>query len=143
MYTSITNTFRMMKMKNSKIRVIVPCVLAVIFLAAGFWMLAKSVGQVNYYTQQITQAEQALQAADPAKADALEQEAAALQEQNEELTSQVQALQGENAALDESNAQLSARREELNGLEDTAYYQKILESLTEGMNRVEEYIGNP
>ena len=61
-------------MKNSKTRVIVPCILAVFFLAAGFWMLAKSVGQVNYYTQQITQAEQALAAADPAKADALEQE---------------------------------------------------------------------
>ena len=124
-------------MKNSKIRIIVPCVLATIFLTAGFWMMAKSVGQVNYYTQQIAQAQQALQAADPAKADALEQEAAALQERNQVLAEQVQALQQENAALDESNAQLSARLEELTGQEQTAYYQTILESLTEGMNRVE------
>ncbi len=130
-------------MKNSKIRVIVPCVLAVIFLAAGLYMMAQSIGQVNYYTQQITQAEQALQAADPAKADALEQEAAALQEENTELAGQVQVLQTENDALHEENAQLSQQLTDLEGQEQTAYYQKILESLTEGMNRVEEYIGNP
>lgn len=130
-------------MKNSKIRVIVPCVLAVIFLAAGLYMMAQSIGQVNYYTQQIVQAEQALQAVDPAKADALEQEAAALQAENTELAGQVQALQTENEALQEENAQLSQQVTDLEAQEQTAYYQKILESLTEGMNRVEEYIGNP
>ena len=130
-------------MKNSKTRIIVPCILAVIFLAAGIWMMAKSFGQVNYYTRQINQAEQALQEADPAKADALEQEAAALQAENAELAGQVQALQTENATLNESNIQLSTQLADLTGDEQTAYYQEILESLTEGMNRVEEYIGNP
>lgn len=129
-------------MKNSKIRIIVPCVLAVIFLAAGFWMMAKSFTQVNYYTRQIKDAEQALQAADPANADALEQEAAAMQQENAALSSQVQALEAENGALADENAQLSTRLEELNADENTAYYQKILESLTEGMNQVEEYLGN-
>ena len=66
-------------MKNSKIRMIVPCVLAAIFLIAGFWMMAKSYGLVNSYNQQIQEAEQALAEADPAIADAVEQEAAALQ----------------------------------------------------------------
>ena len=130
-------------MKSSKIRTIVPCVLAVLFFAAGLWMLAKSLGQVNYYNRQITQAQQALQEADPAKADAVEQKATALQQQNQELTDQVQALQQENGELEESNAQLSAQLEELTGLEQTAYYQKVLESLTEGMDQVEEYISNP
>lgn len=130
-------------MKNSKIRIIVPCVLAVVFLAAGFWLMGKNIGQMHYYGQQIREARQALQAADPAKADALEQEAAELQKQNEELSVQVQALQEENAVLDESTAQLQTRLTELNEHEDTAYYQKVLESLTEGMNRVEEYISNP
>lgn len=130
-------------MKNSKIRVIVPCVLAVVFLAAGFYMMAQSIGQVNSYTQQITQAEQALQAADPAKADALEQEAAAVQAENTELADQVQVLQKENDALQEENTQLSQQVTDLESQEQTAYYQKVLESLKEGMNRVEEYIGNP
>lgn len=130
-------------MKNSKIRVIVPCVLAVVFLEAGLYMMAQSIGQVNSYTRQITQAEQALQAADPAKADALEQEAAAVQAENTELADQVQALQKENDALQEENTQLSQQVTDLESQEQTAYYQKVLESLTEGMNRVEEYIGNP
>ena len=130
-------------MKNSKIRVIVPCVLAVVFLAAGLYMMAQSIGQVNSYTQQITQAEQALQAADPAKADALEQEAAAVQAENTELADQVQALQKENDALQEENTQLRQQVTDLESQEQTAYYQKVLESLKEGMNRVEEYIGNP
>lgn len=130
-------------MKNSKIRVIVPCVLAVVFLAAGLYMMAQSIGQVNSYTQQITQAEQALQAADPAKADALEQEAAAVQAENTELADQVHALQKENDALQEENTQLSQQVTDLESQEQTAYYQKVLESLKEGMNRVEEYIGNP
>lgn len=130
-------------MKNSKVRMIVPCVLAAIFLIAGFWMMAKSYGLVSSYNQQIQVAEQALAAADPALADAVEQEAAALQAENEELSQQVQGLQTQNAELEASNAQLQTRLEELTQSEDTAYYQKVLESLTEGMNQVEEYIGKP
>lgn len=130
-------------MRDNKVRIIVPCILAVVFLAAGFWMMARSFGQIHSYTQQISEAEQALQAADPAKADALEQEAAAMQEENAELAGKVQALQTQNTALDESNGQLSTQLADLTAQEQTAYYQKILESLTEGMNRVEEYIGNP
>ena len=129
-------------MKESKIRIIVPCILAVIFLAAGFWMMARCLAQENYYSRQIQNAQQALQDADPAQAEALEQEAAALQQENAALSGQVQALEGENAVLAENNAQLSTQLEELNADENTAYYQKVLESLTEGLNRVEEYIGN-
>ena len=130
-------------MKNSKIRVIVPCILAVIFLAAGVWMMVKSYTQMQYYSGAIRDAQQELQEADPARADALEQEAAALQAENEQLQQQVTALQTENADLDARNGQLQTSLDELAGHEDTAYYQKVLESLTEGMNRVEEYIGNP
>ena len=130
-------------MKDSKIRMIVPCVLAAIFLIAGFWMMAKSYRLVNSYNQQIQEAEQALAAADPALADVVEQEAAALQTENEELSQQVQDLEIQNAELEASNAQLQTRLEELTQSEDTAYYQKVLESLTEGMNQVEEYIGKP
>ena len=128
-------------MKNSKIRIIVPCVLAAIFLIAGFWMMAKSYSLVNFYNQQIQVAEQALAEADPAIADAVEQEAAALQTENEELSQRVQDLETQKAELEASNTQLQTRLEELTQSEDTAYYQKILESLTEGMNQVEEYIG--
>ena len=130
-------------MKSSKIRIIVPCVLAAFFLIAGFWMMLKSYRLVNSYNQQIQEAEQALAAADPAIADAVEQEAAALQAENEELSQQVQDLQNQKAELEASNTQLQTQLEELAQSEDTAYYQKILESLTEGMNQVEEYIGKP
>lgn len=130
-------------MKNNKIRMIVPCVLAAIFLIAGFWMMAKSYRLVNSYNRQIQEAEQALAAADPAIADAVEQEATALQTENEELSQQVQDLEAQNAELEASNTQLQMRLDELTQSEDTAYYQKVLESLTEGMNQVEEYIGKP
>jgi phage shock protein A len=133
----------MMNMKNSKIRMIVPYALIAVFLIAGFWMMAKGCRLVSSYNQQIQEAEQALAAADPALADAVEQEAAALQAENEELSQQVQDLQSQNAELEASNTQLQTRLEELTQSEDTAYYQKVLESLTEGMNQVEEYIGNP
>ena len=130
-------------MKNSKIRMIVPYALIAVFLIAGVWMMAKSFRLVNSYNQQIQEAEQALAAADPALADAVEQEAAALQIENKELSQQVEDLQNRNAELEETNTQLQMRLDELNQSEDTAYYQKVLESLTEGMNQVEEYIGKP
>lgn len=130
-------------MRNSKRRAIVPCVLAVIFLAAGLYMMVKSIGQIKDYNKQIAAARQELAAADPARAEDLEQEVTALQQENAELDRQVQSLLQENAALDEANEQLSTRLGELEEQEQTAYYQKILESLREGLKRVEEYIGNP
>ena len=140
MYTSIIKFLKVMDMKNSKIPVIVPCVLALVFLAAGLWMMLKSYNQMTYYSAAIRDAQQALQEADPAQAEGAEQEAQALQAENEQLRQQVAALQEENAALDEQTRQLQSSYDELVGQEDTAYYQKILESLTEGMNQVEEYI---
>ena len=129
-------------MKNSKIRVIVPCVLVVVFLAAGVWMMIKSYSQMAQYNSAIAGAQQALRDADPAQAEGTEQEAATLQAENEQLRQQITALQEENAALDTQTGQLQTSLDELVEQGDTAYYQKILESLTEGMNRVEEYIGN-
>ena len=127
-------------MKNSKIRIIVPCVLAVVFMVAGTWMMLKSYTQMQYYDQSIKQAQQALGEADPSRVEVTEQEAAALQEENAQLRQQVDALQKENADLDSQTQQLQTDYEALVGQEDTAYYQKILESLTEGMSKVEEYI---
>ena len=49
-----------MEMKNSKIRIIVPCVLAVVFMVAGAWMMLRSYTQMRYYDESIAQARQAL-----------------------------------------------------------------------------------
>ena len=61
-------------MKNSKIRIIVPCVLAVIFLVAGLYIMGRNIGLMNSYSEQIARAEQALKEVDPAEANALEQD---------------------------------------------------------------------
>lgn len=127
-------------MKNSKIRIIVPCVLAVVFMVAGAWMMLKSYTQMRYYDESIKQARQELGESDLSLADAAEQKVAVLQEANEQMRQQVDALQKENAELETQTQQLQADYEALIGDEDTAYYQKILESLTEGMSKVEEYI---
>ena len=127
-------------MKNSKIRIIVPCVLAVVFMVAGAWMMLKSYTQMRYYDESIKQAREELGESDLSLADAAEQKVAVLQETNEQLRQQVDALQKENADLDSQTQQLQTDYEALVGQEDTAYYQKILESLTEGMSKVEEYI---
>lgn len=127
-------------MRSNKYRVIVPCALAVILLAAGFWMMARSIQRVNYYSEAVGQAQQALAAAAPAPADQMEADVEALQEENAALQQDVLALQEEQAVLDTATEQLRSRYEELEAQEDTPYYRTILESLREGMNRVEEYI---
>lgn len=129
-------------MKNNKMRIIIPCILCAAFLAGGVWMMVKNIMQMNHYTGAISQAQQALTAADPANAQGVEMQAEALQEENAALQEQLLALQAENETLSAETDRLQLRADELNQSEDTVYYQTILESLQEGVSRVEEYIGS-
>lgn len=127
-------------MKNKKTCTIVACVLCAVFLIAGSWMLVRNIRAINSYGSAISEAQQALTAADPANADGIVSDVAALQAQNVALEETLLALQAEAAEQAEENAQLQDQYDELVQLEDTTYYQTILQSLTEGMNRVEEYL---
>lgn len=127
-------------MKRDKLRIIVPIVLCAAFLVAGGWLLTQNLLQMKHYNETIASEKQALVAANPANAETLEGEAAAAQEENTALEETIRVLEEEAAALAEENAQLQDRYDELLQNEDTTYYQTILQSLTEGMTRVEEYI---
>lgn len=129
-------------MKNIKLRIIIPCILCAAFLAGGVWMMTQNLSQMNRYKAAISQAKQELLDADPAQAEPVEAQAAALQTENADLEEQILALQAEEETLTEEVDQLQIRHDELSQSEDTVYYRTILESLQEGVRRVEEYIGS-
>ena len=125
-------------MKN--IKTWLPALLSVLFIAAGVWMLLTCIQTEAYYTDSTAQAQQALAALDVEAAEALETELAAVREENTALEVQLQELHAENETLDADLAAAQAEYDRLEQLEDTAYYQTILESLQEGISRVAQYI---
>jgi len=65
-----------------------------------------------------------------------------LLENNAYLQEELGSLQEENARLAAEEALLQQEHDALEQQEDTDYYRTILESLKEGMKRVEEYTGD-
>ena len=114
----------------------------VLALVAGITLVTMSIQKYNQYTTELKAAQQALDEADPAQADALEAELAALQEENLQLQEQADALEQENALLDDDAAMLQQEYDALAQQEENVYYQTILDALTEGMNLVDGYL-NP
>ena len=114
----------------------------VLALVAGTILLANSLRMFSRYTEDMDAARQSLTQADPAQADALETELAALQEENRQLEAEAEELEEENSALDEETAQLQQEYDALAQQEENVYYQTILDALTEGMNLVDGYL-NP
>lgn len=128
------------KMKRWKWHNVLPIAAIVVFLAAGLVLMMLSIGKQNDYMTALAEAKQALTAADPAKADAPETELAALQAENAALEAAAEDLQEENAALQAQQETLQQEHDALKAQEDTVYYQTILDSLKEGLSKVEEYI---
>lgn len=125
---------------RKKLSICLLCLGIVIFLGAGAWLAVQCVQTTSYYQTAITQAEQALAAADPSTLAPMEAELDTLLESNAKLQESLVTAQEENAVMAEEEAQLQQDYEALSQEMDAEYYHAILESLTEGMSRVEEYI---
>ena len=110
-------------------------------LGVGGWLAVQCVQTTLYYKEAITQAEQNLAAADPSAVAEQELELESILQSNADLQESLKTVQDENTALAESESELQQNYDALAQEVDVDYYQAILESLTEGMNRVEEYIG--
>ena len=117
------------------------CLGIVIALSAGGWLALQCVQTTRYYQEANTQAEQNLAAADPSAVAELESELESVLQSNTDLQESLKTVQDKNTALAESEAELQQSYDALTQEMDVDYYRTILESLTEGMNRVEEYIG--
>lgn len=70
----------------------------------------------------------------------LTKEGAELDQQNQQLEEQISAAEKQCAELDEQAQQLQQEYDALLQDETNIYYKAILDALTEGMNKVEEYI---
>lgn len=127
-------------MKKNTLRLLIPGLLALIFLAGGLWFLIAYHNTYGYYTGAISDAQESLSQLDIASADQVEADLAALEAENDALAQQIADLQTQNAQLDTDTAALQQEYDALAQSEDTVYYQTILESLTEGMNQVVQYI---
>lgn len=124
---------------KKKAAIIALCIGIVAFLGAGTWLALQCVQTTKYYRTAINDAEQKLTATDSSAVAAMETQTQALLENNICLQEELESVQEENAALAEEEKTLQQEFDALEQLEDTDYYRTILESLKEGMSRVEEY----
>ncbi len=125
-------------------RLIIVYAVAAVFMLAGLWLMVENITTTSYYKNGIADAQQMLEDSDPANADGPEAELAALEAENQVLEQTRDDLQLQIHELEVSNEALLAEYDAIDDSEDTIYYRTILESLQEGLKRVEEYIsGNP
>lgn len=127
---------------RKKIAVFALCVGIVAFLGAGIWLALHCVQTTKYYQTAIKDAEQKLTAIDSSGIAAMETKTEMLLENNAYLQEELGSLQEENARLAAEEALLQQEHDALEQQEDTVFYRTILESLKEGMKRVEEYTGD-
>lgn len=127
-------------MKNKILRTLIPCVLIVVFVAVGVLMMVLRSNRLDYYTNEIASAQQAAADAAAAAAEAESGALAQLQEENRTMEQSIADLEQENAALDAEAERLQQEYDTLAQNEDNQYYLTIIESLTEGMKQVEQYI---
>jgi len=129
---------------------IIPLVLIAGFVVGGLVMRTRSIERETYYRQVIDEArtkeadaQAAYEGVDTSAVDALNEELAAIQQENADTEEAIRTLTEENKALDES---IAANQEEFDAWaadEENAYYLAVYESLSEGKAKVEEYIHNP
>lgn len=127
---------------RKKIAVFALCVGITAFLGAGIWLAMHCMQTTKYYQTAIKDAEQKLTAIDSSGIAAMETETELLLENNAYLQEELGSVQEENAILAAEEALLQQEYDALKQQEDTDYYRTILESLKEGMKRVEEYTGD-
>ena len=121
-------------------KILLPCVLTVAFLAAGFGLLLHCVRIVGEYSTGTQEAQTALENVNNAAAEEALQAADDLRGENDALELEIAGMEAENAAAEESLAALQDEYDQACMEEDKAYYLAIMESLREGMMQVEDEI---
>ena len=127
-------------MNRKKLHPLAPHILTALLVIAGIIMLIPCIGKQIAFRDKFTAA---LRAAADAKSMAEDTEAgelAQLQNENQSLEQSIADLKKENADLDAQAAALQQEYDSLAQTEDNQYYLAIIESLTEGMEQVEQYI---
>ena len=134
---------------NGKTKIVLPAVLSVVFLALGVLFLRSYSTQKAEYEKLVTSAEQELaaaeserDAADPDKAGGAALWDEKVKEALADAQTDIEAMQKENAALDESIASAQKEIDALKSDENTAYYQQVYDTLSEGLKKVEGYLEN-
>lgn len=124
-------------MKKNIICIVLCAVLSATFIVGGFLLLdARSEKQKsNEVTLQRLQDKKS-----QITTEELTKEGAELDQQNQQLEEQISAAEKQCAELDEQAQQLQQEYDALLQDETNIYYKAILDALTEGMNKVEEYI---
>lgn len=92
------------------------------------------------YVDIIAEADHAVKNMDASEMEALETEKNTLSEEISAMNGQMTEVQEEIASLEQNIAQLQQEYDQLAQEEDSVYYLKIFQSLTEGMSMVESYI---
>ena len=118
----------------------VPYILTALLVIAGIIMLIPCIGKQIQYTGKLVSAFRAAADAKSVAADTEAGELAQLQNENQSLEQSIAELKKENADLDAQAAALQQEYDSLAQVEDNSYYIAIIESLTEVMEKVEQYI---
>ena len=129
-------------MKKQNICTIVLAVFTAVFLAGGLWFMIVHQNTVADYETAIQNAQQTLTGLDIAVAEDAEAALAVRLKENQTLEAEIAALQEKNDALDTAVSQLQGSNAALQQQEDIIYYQTILESLREGMNKLGQHLDN-
>ena len=127
-------------MNRKKLQAIVPYILTALLVIAGIIMLIPCIGKQIQYTGKLATAFRAAADAKSMAEDTEAGELAQLQNENQSLEQSIADLEKENADLDAQTAALQQKYDSLAQIEDNQYYLAIMESLTEGMEKVEQYI---
>ena len=117
----------------------IPGILIALFVIAGIIMLIPCISKQIEYTNKLTAAQKAAADVNSAAADTAGK-LVQLQNENQSMEKSIADLGKENADLDTEAAALQQEYDSLAQIEDNQYYLSIIESLTEGMEQVEQYI---
>ena len=126
-------------MKNKIIRIIL-CLLILAFLAVAAFILVGDLSQRSDYKKNIEQTLYAAENPDDAELKAAKEEKRSLQQQLDEAGKKLSELESAIATQTESNAELQQEYAQQAEVMDADYYNKILESLGEGVSLVEEHL---
>lgn len=127
-------------MNRKKLHSLAPHILTALLVIAGIIMLIPCIGKQIQYTSKLVTAFRAAADAKSMAEDTEAGELAQLQNENQSLEQSIANLKKENADLDTKAAALQQEYDSLAQTGDNSYYLAIIESLTEGMEKVEQYI---
>lgn len=117
-----------------------PIVLIAIFAVIGICLLIPCISGQIAFSGRFIAAKKAAASANSAAKEIEDGTLAQLQAENQALAESIEALKSENATLDANAESLQETYDSYVQIEENQYYLTIIESLTEGMEQVEQYL---